>query len=118
MRYQDVHELSVENPRFFWRQKMNLIHWFKEPDEVLSEDEDGLYRWYKGGQLNTCYLALDYHVDNGRGRQVALYYDSAAAHTQAALHLPGAAGRGGASSPGCSRGWAWRRATGSSSTCP
>ncbi len=82
MRYHDVHQLSVENPRFFWRQKMDLIHWFKEPDEVLSQDDDGLYRWYKGGKLNTCYLALDYHVDHGRGRQVALYYDSAAAHTK------------------------------------
>jgi len=82
MRYQDVHELSVENPRFFWRQKMDLIQWFKEPEEVLGQDEQGLYRWYRGGQLNTCHLALDYHVDNGRGRQVALYYDSAAVHTK------------------------------------
>jgi len=82
MRYHDVHELSVENPRFFWRQKMDLIHWYKQPEEVLSLDDSGLYRWYRGGQLNTCHLALDYHVDNGRGRQVALYYDSAAAHTR------------------------------------
>ncbi len=80
MRYRDVHELSVENPRFFWRQKMNLIKWFKEPQEVLGQDDDGLDRWYRGGQLNTCHLALDHHVDNGRGRQIALYYDSAAAH--------------------------------------
>ena len=80
MRYQDVHELSVENPRFFWRQKMNLIDWFKEPDEVLSEEKDGSHRWFKGGQLNTCHLALDYHVDHGRGRQIALFYDSASAH--------------------------------------
>ncbi|HXI02631.1 MAG TPA: propionyl-CoA synthetase [Candidatus Saccharimonadales bacterium] len=82
MRYRDVHELSVENPRFFWRQKMDLIDWFEPPTEVLSQDENGLYRWYAGGKLNTCYLALDYHVDHGRGRQVALYYDSAAAHTR------------------------------------
>jgi propionyl-CoA synthetase len=80
MRYSDVHELSVSNPRFFWRQKMNLIKWFEEPREVLTRDSGGLYRWFQGGVLNTCYLALDYHVDHGRGRQVALYYDSAAAH--------------------------------------
>ena len=82
MRYHDVHELSVENPRFFWRQKMDLIHWYKQPEEVLTQDDNGLYRWFRGGRLNTCYLALDYHVDNGRGRQVALFYDSAAAHTR------------------------------------
>ncbi len=80
MRYLDVHELSVENPRFFWRQKMSLIDWYKAPDEVLSEESDGSHRWFKGGQLNTCHLALDYHVDHGRGRQVALFYDSASAH--------------------------------------
>jgi len=82
MRYRDVHELSVTNPRFFWKQKQSLIDWFKEPDEVLGKDVNGLDRWFPGGELNTCHLALDYHVDNGRGRQVALYYDSAAAHVK------------------------------------
>jgi propionyl-CoA synthetase len=82
MRYQDVHKLSVSNPRFFWRQNMNLIEWFEEPHNVLRQDENGLDRWFPGGVLNTCYLALDYHVDHGRGRQVALYFDSAAAHTK------------------------------------
>ncbi len=82
MRYRDVHELSVSNPRFFWRQKMDLIDWMKEPSKVLEQDENGFFRWFPGGVLNTCHLALDHHVDHGRGRQVALYYDSAAAHTR------------------------------------
>lgn len=82
MRYKDLHTLSVENPRFFWRQQMGLIDWYEEPDKVLYEDEDGLYRWFRGGKLNTSYLALDYHVDHGRGRQVALYFDSAVTHTK------------------------------------
>ena len=82
MRYRDVHESSVENPESFWRQKMDLIHWYEKPSEVLSKDDNGLYHWYRGGKLNTCYLALDYHVDTGRGEQVALYYDSAVAHTK------------------------------------
>ena len=82
MRYADVHELSTQNPRFFWRQKMDLIDWYEPPTEVLGEDENGLTRWFLGGKLNTSYLALDYHVDHGRGQQVALYYDSAAAHVR------------------------------------
>ena len=45
MRYLDVHELSVSNPRFFWRQKMDLIHWFEEPEKVLWRDDDGIHRW-------------------------------------------------------------------------
>jgi acyl-coenzyme A synthetase/AMP-(fatty) acid ligase len=48
----------------------------------LSTDEDGLYRWYEGGKLNTCYLALDYHVEQGRGEQVALIYDSPVTQTK------------------------------------
>ena len=48
MRYQDVHELSVSNPRFFWRQKMNLIDWFEEPNEVLyPRTRTALYRWFE-----------------------------------------------------------------------
>ena len=82
MRYKDLHTLSVENPRFFWRQRMNLIDWYQEPENVLYEDEHGLHRWFRNGKLNTCYLALDYHVNNGRGRQVALYFDSAVTHTK------------------------------------
>ena len=42
----------------------------------MSQDEHQLSRWYKGGKLNTCYLALDHHIKNGRGEQVALIYDS------------------------------------------
>ena len=82
MRYKDLHTLSVENPRFFWRQRMNLIDWYEEPEKVLYEDDDGLDRWFRGGKLNTSYLALDYHVDHGRGRQVAMYFDSAVTHTK------------------------------------
>ena len=82
MRYKDVHTLSVENPRYFWRQKMDLIPWYEKPEKVLAEDEDGLTRWFPGGKLNTSYLALDHHVDHGRGRQIALYYDSPVTHTQ------------------------------------
>ncbi len=78
MRYRDVHLLSVDNPRYFWRQKMSLIDWYEEPEKVLHEDGDEIYHWYRGGKLNTSYLALDYHVDHGRADQVALYYDSPA----------------------------------------
>ncbi|HOX27075.1 MAG TPA: AMP-binding protein [Candidatus Krumholzibacteria bacterium] len=79
MRYRDIHELSVSNPRFFWRQKSDLIEWFRKPQEILTEDVNGLARWYEGGLLNTCHLALDRHVDGGRGEQVALFWDSPAA---------------------------------------
>jgi propionyl-CoA synthetase len=42
----------------------------------LDESDAPLYRWFTGGRLNTCYNALDLHVEQGRGEQDALIYDS------------------------------------------
>ena len=76
MGYQDEYQASIDDPADFWQKKAALIQWYKEPGTILSQDENGLYRWYADGELNSCYLALDYHVENGRGEQTALIYDS------------------------------------------
>lgn len=52
------------------------IDWFVPPTQGLTKDEKGFYRWFKGGKINTSYLALDYHVKNGRADQLALIYES------------------------------------------
>lgn len=82
MTYQDFYRRSMSEPDAFWREQAEAIAWFKKPDEIHFKDEKGLHRWYKNGKLNTCYLALDYHVENGRGEQVALYYDSPVTNTK------------------------------------
>jgi len=69
-------------PVAYWKEQAKAIDWFKFPENILSKDEEELYRWYKGGQLNTCYLALDYHVNNGRAAQTALIYDSPVTNTR------------------------------------
>jgi len=76
MNYKKEYQASVENPEAFWREKADLLEWYKKPERVLSIDEQGIHRWFADGELNSCYLALDYHVENGRGDQVALIYDS------------------------------------------
>ena len=76
MSYQEFYDKSMSSPEEFWKEQAEAIPWFEKPKTILSKDEEGLYRWYEGGKLNTAYLALDYHVENGRGQQVALYYDS------------------------------------------
>ncbi|MFB3058709.1 MAG: AMP-binding protein, partial [Gammaproteobacteria bacterium] len=48
----------------------------KKPQNILSTDEHGIQRWFADGEMNTCYMALDHHVENGRGDQTALIYDS------------------------------------------
>jgi propionyl-CoA synthetase len=76
MSYQEEYQASIDNPAAFWAEKARQIDWYKPPTNVLSVDEDGIDRWFADGELNTCYLALDYHVDNGRAEQTALIYDS------------------------------------------
>jgi acyl-coenzyme A synthetase/AMP-(fatty) acid ligase len=74
--YEILYQRSIADPEGFWEEQARAIDWFTFPENILSQDEHGLYRWYKGGTLNTCHLALDYHVATGRGEQTALIYDS------------------------------------------
>ena len=74
--YKKQHAASLEDPEKFWMEQATAIDWYLPPTEGLTKDAQGFYRWFKGGQLNTSYLALDYHVKNGRGDQAALIYES------------------------------------------
>ena len=74
--YDEAHERSIEDPEGFWGRAAEDCHWFKKWDKVLDSSQEPFYRWFPGGEVNTCYNALDYHVENGRGDQAALIYDS------------------------------------------
>ncbi|MCH2651364.1 MAG: propionyl-CoA synthetase [Candidatus Marinimicrobia bacterium] len=76
MSYQFIYKESLEIPEKFWLDQARKIQWFKSPEKILSQDDRGFYSWFEGGTLNTCYLALDKHVADGRGNQPALIYDS------------------------------------------
>ena len=76
MSYQDEYQASIDNPEAFWAEKADQLDWYKPATNVLSTDEHGIQHWFADGELNTCHLTLDYHVDNGRGDQIALIYDS------------------------------------------
>ena len=82
MSYQDEYQASIDNPAAFWAEKAGQVDWYKPSTNVLSVDEHGIHRWFADGELNTCYLALDYHVDNGRAEQTALIYDSPVTNQQ------------------------------------
>ena len=82
MTYQEYYKKSLNTPIQFWKDQAKAIDWFKFPSTILSKDKDGLARWYKGGQLNTCYLALDHHIKNEKGTQTALIYDSPVTNTK------------------------------------
>ena len=76
MSYPTKYDQSISEKEDFWRVEAQKINWFNFPETILSTDGDDLYRWYAGGKMNTSYLALDVHVEQGRGEQLALIYDS------------------------------------------
>ena len=82
MGYKEEFKESINNPEKFWRKQAELVKWYEFPETILSKDENGFYRWFKGGKLNTSYLLLDYHVENGRANQTALIYDSPVTDSQ------------------------------------
>lgn len=80
--HQDVLRRSLEHPEEFWAEQAESIHWDRKWDKVLDSSQAPLYRWFAGGMLNTCYNALDLHVEQGRGEQAALIYDSPVTDTR------------------------------------
>ncbi|NQW01428.1 MAG: propionyl-CoA synthetase [Rhodospirillales bacterium] len=74
--YEDAYQLSRDDPAAFWAAAAQDIDWIKPWDKVLDDTNKPFYRWFAGAQCNTCYNALDRHVERGRGEQAALIYDS------------------------------------------
>jgi propionyl-CoA synthetase len=74
--YDETYARSMTDPNSFWAAAAEDIHWDRRWDRVFDDSRRPFYRWFEGGELNTCYNALDLHVDRGRGKQRALVYDS------------------------------------------
>ncbi len=81
MGYSETYQRSLTDPEGFWAEQAREIPWFEEPQAVMDQDENGAWRWFRGGKLNSCYVALDQHVAAGRGDATALIYDSPATGT-------------------------------------
>lgn len=82
MTYASDFQRSVEAPEAYWGDIAKQLAWYKAPQTILSTDDNGSDRWFADGELNTCYLAVDYHVEQGRGDQVAIIYDSPVTQTK------------------------------------
>ena len=76
MGYKEVYKSWQDDPESFWMQAAGAIDWTKKPTKALDDSNPPMYRWYADGEANTCYNALDRHVESGRGDQVAVIYDS------------------------------------------
>jgi propionyl-CoA synthetase len=75
-RYAEIHERSLRDPEGFWAEAARDIDWF-EPAKRVFDPAMGLYgRWFAGGVVNSCFNAVDRHVQGGRADQLAIIYDS------------------------------------------
>lgn len=78
-RYDEVYRRSIDDPQAFRSEAAGAIRWRRKWDRVLDQSNPARPCWFDGGELNTCENALDVHVEQGRGDQPALIWDSAVA---------------------------------------
>tara|TARA_Y100001934_G_scaffold255791_1_gene323184 strand:- start:4053 stop:5936 length:1884 start_codon:yes stop_codon:yes gene_type:complete len=74
--YAAEYQRSLTDPEGFWAEQARELPWLEFPHTILDQDDNGSWRWFRGGKTNTCWLCVDRHVEEGRGNQVALIYDS------------------------------------------
>lgn len=82
MGYRDVYDSCQANPEGFWMEAAEAIDWSQKPTKALFDRGDHMYEWFADGMVNTCWNAVDRHVENGRGEQTAIIYDSPITHTK------------------------------------
>ena len=80
-KYAEVYSESINQPDIFWGKAAEDVVWNKKWDKVLDDSKKPFYRWFSGGEVNTCDNALDYQVESGRGEQNAIIYDSPVTNT-------------------------------------
>ena len=81
MGYQDIYAGWKRDPEGFWMDAAQAISWDEAPKQALFDKGDGLYEWFADAKVNTCYNAVDRHVEEGRGEQTAIIYDSPVTQT-------------------------------------
>ena len=75
-KYKDIYSQSINNKEEFWKNISEDVFWYKKPSKILNSNNPPFYKWYEDGITNTCYNALDHHVDQGKGEKTAIIYDS------------------------------------------
>ena len=85
-KYKEIYENSINKKEEFWKNISNDIFWYKKPTKILNSDKPPFYKWFEDGVTNTCYNALDLHIDEGRGEKLAIIYDSPITGTKKNIH--------------------------------
>ncbi|MBT8388277.1 MAG: AMP-binding protein, partial [Altererythrobacter sp.] len=76
MGYRDVYSAAQADPEGFWMEAAQAIDWVTPPTRALNPDNAPLYEWFTDAEVNTCWNAVDRHVEAGNGERAAIIYDS------------------------------------------
>ena len=74
--YEETYGQWRRDPEEFWRAASAAIDWDRLPAAIVDRSRKPSPEWFPGGELNTCFNALDRHTLAGRAEQTALIYDS------------------------------------------
>lgn len=81
MNYCDIYNKSITSSEAFWAEQANQLEWYKKPSSIVSQNNNDYPLWFADGELNACFLALDKHIKDGFGEQIAIIYDSPVTQT-------------------------------------
>ena len=82
MGYRETYAAWQQDPEGFWMEAAKAVDWIEPPRKALFDRGDNLYEWFADAKVNTCWNAVDRHVESGRGEQAAIIYDSPVTHTK------------------------------------
>ena len=74
--YEETYRHAQDDPEAFWAAAAESLYWHRRWETVRDDARPPFHRWFAGGEFNTCYNCLDRHIERGRGKQLALVYDS------------------------------------------
>ncbi len=75
-KYDNLYKASIVDPEKFWEEAAKDVKWFAPYKKVLDSSNPPFYRWFLGGKINTCFNAIDRHIEEGNGSRTAIIYDS------------------------------------------
>ncbi|WP_101340079.1 propionyl-CoA synthetase [Cereibacter azotoformans] len=81
MAYASLYKWSLEDPNGFWMKAAEQIDWMSPPSKALFDEKEPFYEWFSDGMVNTCWNAVDRHVEAGRGKQIAIMHESPITHS-------------------------------------
>ncbi|MFD0981189.1 propionyl-CoA synthetase [Tropicimonas aquimaris] len=81
MGYSDIYGAWQADPEAFWMKAAEAVDWYRPPSKALFDDKAPMYEWFSDAMVNTCYNAVDRHVEAGRGDNLAIMHESPITHS-------------------------------------